>query len=268
MMSPLVLSCVRSDHVILSSVMMCVRTFLSVYSKNGATLLLCSNLLILLFLFGCISKSEMNVESENPLEDTRQSVGNADIDVIEPPPNQKVLSSSTSLGIETLRDCLDYGSYYKIYVDRVFTANQISGQCEEIPVIVHYIGVSDEIYDNDLSSRALSLNKFLVLDKIVNMKIYSTSLVEGVVDVQAELFVGGESVSGRLLSSGLVKLDALPQNFLKQEDFENYQREAENRQLGIWKGLIDQLEQDTHPGDSKNPVPVLGCGTLPCRPAP
>ena len=135
----------------------------------------------------------------------------------------------------------------------------VTGFCGIIPITIQYAGVKSLENRGAIFEKAIALNNFLVSDKEVILRAYEKRFDQGVIHVLGEIFVDGESVTIRLISTGLVTVS--PSDVISDR-------------IGLFLESSEK-SKEYHGRDSKNntnqigtkdSVPPIGCGTLPCQP--
>lgn len=127
---------------------------------------------------------------------------------------------------------------------------------------IQYIGVDIPTKPIDINTAAKEMNKFLVQGKIVLLE-QDQALPDDESEIKLRhVFVDGEYVNVKLLSTGLARMSEV-NPYTHKEKLTRASKEAQNLNVGMWRTIAGQ-ENDEKAGTSS--YPKLGCGTLPCQP--
>lgn len=191
--------------------------------------------------------------------DINKGLGNKIVEVLKPTP----INIDSDGTIDLLDECKDYGinegkhdkGYYQIHVVEIVSGGVVKGYCESIPIVINYIGITPPEEGSELFDKATALNRFLVFNKNVMLRVDQMDSEGGIIHLLGEIFVDGESVNIRLLSTGLMSLALLDKNFDRIKEF----TQASEKATGYHgRERVDRVNESD--------IPPVGCGTLPCRP--
>ena len=161
--------------------------------------------------------------------------------------------------VDPMAECIDYDLYYQIYVERVLSDHVVTGFCGKTPVTIQYAGITSLENKSEIFEKAVALNNFLVSNKQVFLRIYEKRFDREVIHVLGEIFIEGESVTVRLISTGLVKVSpsyAIPDRINVFLEISEKSKKYHGRDSKI----------DGNQNGTKESVPPIKCGTLPCKP--
>lgn len=131
----------------------------------------------------------------------------------------------------------------------------------DVSLTIKYIGVDVPTEPIDINLAAREMNKFLVQDKIVLIE-QDKAFPDNENEIKLRhVFVQGEYVNIKLLSSGLARMPDNLNPSAHKDKLTKASEEAKNLNLGLWRTTAGK-ENDKNPDTSS--YPKLGCGTLPC----
>ena len=199
-------------------------------------------LALIIFPFSCVTTSSTNPDEVNWLDKgaTPQIVQNSSSNT------QLISNRDESSGIpHTAIPLPNSGSVLK-----VIDGNTIEISNNSKTYLVRYIGVANLNKGSAKANQARELNQFLVEGKTVTLTeddSLSKTLEEHI--LYRYVYIDGESINKRMLTSGLTKFANEHGNFLHREEYLNELNRINS---------VSPLSGSDHQ--------KLSCGTLPCKP--